>query len=257
MEVQGRNATAAGRATPEDEALTQLNHSAAPPVESQKTPFAQRHPVLHYIGRLFIFTLGVFIMSLGVAASVRANLGTSPITSFPTVLSLATPLTVGTLTILLNLFFLVVEIVLRGRKFPPIQLLQFPVALAFGFFIDLNMSWTGWLNPGNYLMQWVWTIIGVLLVALGVYLEMKPKLFYIPGDGLVAVLTMVTRIKVGTVKMCFDWTLVAISVVLSLILMGGLEGVREGTVFAAFGVGLVLKMIHNIEERVRVDRRFD
>ncbi|MGP6175319.1 YczE/YyaS/YitT family protein [Corynebacterium sp. A21] len=210
---------------------------------------------LHHLGRIAVFTLGIFIMSLGVVASVRANLGTSPITSFPTVLSLATPLSVGMLTILLNLFFLVIEIILRGRKFPPIQLLQFPVTLIFGLFIDLNMAWTGWLNPSNYAMQWVWTIIGVLLVAVGVHIEMKPKLSYIPGDGLVTVITMVTRIKLGTVKMCFDWTLVLLSVAASFLLLGGLEGVREGTVFAAFGVGLVIKAIANIEDRVRVDRR--
>lgn len=224
------------------------------PPASFRNP-ARRHPFLHHSGRVLVFTLGVFIMSLGVAASVRANLGTSPITSFPTVLSLATPLSVGVLTILLNLLFLLIEILLRGRKFPPIQLLQFPVALMFGLFIDLNMAWTGWLDPSTYAMQWVWTIIGVLLVAVGVHIEMKPKLSYIPGDGLVTVITMVTRSKLGTVKMCFDWALVLLSVATSFLLLGGLEGVREGTVFAAFGVGLVIKAIANIEDRVRVDRR--
>ncbi|MPY95369.1 MAG: hypothetical protein GEV08_20640 [Acidimicrobiia bacterium] len=84
------------------------------------------------LDRVATFLLGVFIMSLGVVASVRANLGTSPIRSFPTVLSLATVLSVGTLTILLNLLFLLTEILLLRRKFPPIQLIQFPVAQPLG-----------------------------------------------------------------------------------------------------------------------------
>lgn len=211
--------------------------------------------ILYQLRRVCVFTVGIFIMSLGVAASVRAALGTAPITSFPTVLSLATPLSVGTYTVLFNLLVLIIEIILRGRKFPPIQLLQLPVAFLFGWFVDLSMSLTAWIEPANYLMQWVWVVVGAVLVAVGVYIEVQPRLTYIPADGLITVITMMSGSPFGKVKMIFDWTLVSISVILSLVLMGGLHGVREGTVFAAFAVGALVRVIGNLHESWRLERR--
>lgn len=207
--------------------------------------------------RALVFLLGIFIMALGVALTVRANLGTAPVTSLPTVLSFATPLTVGTITILLNLIFLLLSIILLRRRFPPIQLIQLPVTVLFGLFIDFHMTWTWWLDPGNYLIQWLWTILGSVLVGLGVYIEVQPKLTYIPGDGLVTVITRLSKIPFGTVKVWFDWSLVVLAVISSLLLLGGLEGVREGTVFAAFAVGFVVRALGNLHTRWRAARNAD
>lgn len=212
--------------------------------------------LVHLLKRTSLFTLGLFILAFGVAISVRANLGTGPIVAIPSVLSFATPLSVGTLTIILNLVLMAVAIAVSGRKFPLIQLVQIPVAFLFGFFVDIAMMLTPWITPTNYFVQWVWVVISVPVIALGVYIEMKPKLTYIPADGLVALLATVMHKKVGNVKIVFDWSMVTIAVILSVVLLSGLEGVREGTVFAAFGVGMVLKFFANLEQQFRVDRRY-
>lgn len=207
--------------------------------------------MIRQIRRSFVFTLGVFIMAVGVAVSVRANLGTSPIASFPTVLSFATPLSVGAYLILLNLVFFLLQVLILRRKFPLLQLVQIPISLAFGVFTDMGMALTTWIEPQNYAMQWIWTLVGVVLVALGVYIETQPRLSYIPGDGLVFTLTFVLQnIPFGTIKMVFDVTLMVISVIVSLVLLGELEGVREGTVFAAFAVGIVIRCISAVHKRL-------
>lgn len=216
--------------------------------------------VVHTIRRAGVFTLGMFIMAFGIAMSIRANLGTGPVISLPTVLSFASPLSVGTLTIIFNLVMMAVAVAIsliaRGY-FPLFQLIQIPAAFLFGFFLDIAMTLTPWVDPGTYLMQWVYVVLSVIIIALGVHIEMKPRLTYIPADGVVALLAMVTPVKTGTIKMIFDWTLVIISTAVSLILLRGLEGVGEGTVFAAFGVGFTMRIIANIEEQFRVDRRYD
>lgn len=211
--------------------------------------------ILQQLRRALIFTLGLFIMSLGVAVTVRAALGTAPISSLPTVLSLATGLTVGTWVVLFCLAVFVIEVLLLRRRFPPVQLLQLPVTFLFGWFVDLSMAATWWLEPANYAMQWLWTVVGAVVVALGVYLEVLPRLTYVPPEGLVTAITIISRAPFPRVKMIFDWSLVAVSALLSLILMGGLHGVREGTVFAAFAVGFLVKVIGNLHQRWRVGRR--
>lgn len=212
--------------------------------------------IARQVGRGVVFLLGLFIMSFGVAISIRATLGTSPVSSLPTVLSFVAPLSVGVFTMISNVLYLLLQIILMGRKFPPIQLLQLPALMAFGPFIDLNMAWTGWIAPTNYLMQWVWILVSIVVVAIGVYIEVLPRLTYIPGDGLIVVITKKTGWKFSRVKMAFDWTQVLLAAAISLVFLGGLYGVREGTVAAALGVGLVIQVIRNVHQRMRVDREY-
>lgn len=207
--------------------------------------------MLRQVNRIIVFILGVFLMALGVAVSVRADLGTSPIASFPTVLAFATPLTVGVHMMLLNLVFIALQILILRRNFPLFQLVQLPISLMFGLFIDPGIYLTTWLVPETYVMQGVWVMVSVVLVALGVYLEMQPRLSYLPGNGLVfTIFEALQNIPYGTIKTVFDTTLVIISTLMSLALMGGLHGVREGTIFAALTVGLVVRCIDALHKRL-------
>ena len=49
--------------------------------------------------RYLIFLVGLFVNSLGVSLITKVNLGTSPISSIPYVLSLNFPFTLGNFTI--------------------------------------------------------------------------------------------------------------------------------------------------------------
>lgn len=60
--------------------------------------------------RYAIFAIGLFINSLGVSFITTADLGTSPISSIPYVLSLNAPLSLGQFTILFNLLIVLVQL---------------------------------------------------------------------------------------------------------------------------------------------------
>lgn len=199
--------------------------------------------------RWVTFLTGVFVMSTGIALSVHGQLGTAPISTFPAVMNAATPLTVGTITVLMNTVFVLIQMLILRRKFPLFQLVQIPIAVLFGALIDVSLWLTSWTYTDNYLLQWIVTIVGALILGVGVYIQVQPKLLYLPGEGLVMALTQVTTIRFGTMKQFVDWSLVIISLVVSLLLMQRLEGVREGTVFAAFAVGAVVKAIENSRQR--------
>ena len=68
------------------------------------------------IKRYCIFMIGLFINSLGVSLITKANLGTSPISSIPYVLSLNFPLTLGNFTILFSLILILFQFVLLNKK---------------------------------------------------------------------------------------------------------------------------------------------
>lgn len=212
-----------------------------PRATPSKSPVQPRSQSL--VLRWLTFVLGVWVMSLGIALSLHGQLGTAPISTFPAVIDAATPLSIGMVTVFMNIVFVLIQILILRRRFSPFQFLQLPIAVVFGSLVDLSVYLTSWIQPEHYLTKWVVTILGALILGLGVYIQIQPKLVYLPGEGLVMALTMVTTVRYGTMKQLVDWSLVLISAIVSLLVLQRLEGVREGTVFAAFAVGAVVKYL--------------
>lgn len=197
------------------------------------------------IVRYIMLILGVSIMSLGIALSLKSTLGTPPISCIPAVLSMAFPWTVGEFTIVFNALLVVFQMVLL-RKITLSQLAQMLVCILFGYMIDFNLLLIDFIHPGNYISQWILIIIGCFVLALGLTIEVKSDLTMLPGDGAVVAIAEVLHTDFGKVKPFFDITIVAIGVVLSLSFLGYLEGVREGTIFAAVSVGFMIQFFVRI-----------
>ena len=69
---------------------------------------------MNKLKRYIIFMVGLFISSLGVSLVTKANLGTSPISSIPYVLSLNFPFTLGNFTIFFSLILIVLQLLIRN-----------------------------------------------------------------------------------------------------------------------------------------------
>lgn len=205
--------------------------------------------VVNYVQRYVVLLIGLTIMAFGVAFSIKADLGTSPISSVPYAVSEFTPLTVGTATIVMHCVFICIQILLLRRKYQPIQLMQLPVAFFFGYLTDFGMWAVQGITCTTYWQQWIICLIGIFLVALGVSLEVKANVVVLAGEGVVLAICKIFPVKFGTMKVAFDVTLVVIACLLSLIFLGRIQGVREGTVAAAILVGLTAKQLGKIWAR--------
>lgn len=208
-----------------------------------------------YIAKRYLLLLvGLSIMAFGVAFSIKASLGTSPISSVPYVVSLFTPLTVGTATIVMYCVFILLQILILRRNYHPIQLMQLPVAFFFGYLTDFGVWAVQGVRCSTYWQQWIVCLIGILLVAVGVSLEVKAGVVVLAGEGVVlAICKVLPKIKFGYMKVGFDVTLVVIACVLSLGFTGRLQGVREGTVAAALLVGLIAKQLGKLLMRWKLE----
>lgn len=208
-----------------------------------------------YIAKRYLLLLaGLSIMAFGVAFSIKASLGTSPISSVPYVVSLFTPLTVGTATIVMHCVFILLQILILRRNYHPIQLMQLPVAFFFGYLTDFGVWAVQGVRCTTYWQQWIVCLIGILLVAVGVSLEVKAGVVVLAGEGVVlGICKVLPKIKFGYMKVGFDVTLVVIACVLSLGFTGRLQGVREGTVAAALLVGLIAKQLGKLLMRWKLE----
>lgn len=194
--------------------------------------------------RIVFLCVGLTTMAFGVAFSIKAALGTSPISSVPYVTGAISGLTVGTTTIIMNTLFVLIQIAILRRQYEWVQLLQLPAAVLFGMMIDLASYLIRDLNPTAYWQQWIVCLRGIFLVALGVSMEVTTRLITTAGEGIVLAICKVAPIKFGNMKMIFNLTLVAISITLSLLFLHHLDGVREGTVAAAVLVGQLARQIN-------------
>lgn len=197
--------------------------------------------------RYLLFVASLFINAFGIAFITKALLGTSPITSVTYVLSLFTPFTMGIWTILLNLLFVVLEPFLMTRRELRedlrMYLLQIPIAFCFGLFIDFSMFMLSWLEPSAYVMQVTVLLIGCIILALGIALEVKANAAMMAGEYFVKTITRRFHGEFGYVKLGFDITLLTIACILSLVFLSDIQGVREGTVVSALLVGPIVHFV--------------
>lgn len=196
--------------------------------------------------RYLVFLIGLFVNSLGVAFITKASLGTSPISAIPYVLSLNFPLTLGNFTIIFSIILIIFQLILLRKNFKVEHLLQIPVSIIFGYFIDFCMLILNWLSPNNYLLALVYLLIGCLILGIGVYLEMLANVVMLPGESFVRAIVYTFKTEFGITKICFDISISLIALLLSLFLAKEVNGVREGTIIAALLVGYLARLINKL-----------
>jgi uncharacterized membrane protein YczE len=201
--------------------------------------------------RSVIFLLGLFLMGLGISLITRTSLGTPPISSMAYVISLIVPVTFGTLTALFSLLFLVIEILLLGRDFPKHQLLQVFVGLVLGFSVDLGMFITAPVHTAWYPEAFALLIFGCFVLAIGIYLQVSANLIMNPGEGVVQIIAVKTKVRFGVIKIIFDSLLVSGAIIIALIFLGSFEGVREGTIVSAGLIGYIILLISSGLDKIR------
>lgn len=186
---------------------------------------------------MIIFITAVFFSGLGIAVSTQADLGTTPISSLPYVLTFMTPFSFGTTTILVNILFLLTQMLILRKDFRKIDYFQLPVTLFFGIFIDIGMHIVAPFKTDVYILQVLMLVLGSAILALGVSLEVYANLLYVPGEGVVKAFSSKYKKDFGKVKVKFDVSLCVISIILGLVVLGKIEGLREGTIISAVLVG--------------------
>lgn len=199
---------------------------------------------INIIKRTMIFILGLIVMSFGVSLSVKADLGVSAISCVPYVYSLKLPLTLGELTILLNILFIIAQIAILRKNYKIVQLVQLPAVIVFGYCIDFTMFILSSLQPTSYIEQAILSLSACAFLAFGVFLLLKTRLTYLPLDGLVITISQAFKKEFGKVKISTDSSMVFFGVISSFLLLGHLEGIREGTIAAALLVGGLIKFFN-------------
>ena len=193
------------------------------------------------VKRYVVFLCGVICCGTGIAFVTRSGLGTSPVSGIPFILSLITPWSMGVYTFLFNMLLLLLEAALR-KTFTLQQAIQIPLTFFFSFCIDAAMAVIPTQFGGPWVNSFVYLVIGCVVMAFGINLEVLADVSMLPAEAFVRALSNRLGMVFGNVKVGFDSTLTAIALVLALLAFHKLNGVREGTIFNALVVGQIVKL---------------
>ena len=201
--------------------------------------------IIVFVKKSILFIFGLFIISIGVALSVKANLGVSPISCIPYLFSQKFSRSLGTYTIYFNITLILIQILILRKNYPLFQMIQLPVVLFFGLFIDTAMRLVSGIIVDSYGGQFFLCSLSCIVIAIGVLIEVKADFTYLPGEGVALALTKTFNFRFGKSKMGTDTVLVVVGILLSVLFFQNIVGIREGTVLAAVAVGFLVRHFHS------------
>lgn len=196
------------------------------------------------VKRYILFMIGLLIMGLGVAVTKRGELGVSPISSVPNVLSIKLDfLTLGNWLIIWNCLLLLGQILILRKDFKFIQLLQIPVSFLFGYFTDFGLKLASFVRNDCYAVRLGLVILGTAILGMGIALTVIANVVMNSGEAFVKAVSDKINKHFGNVKIAFDIFCVLLSIIVSLFCFDfKILGTREGTIFAAVFTGIAVKL---------------
>lgn len=199
-----------------------------------------------------LFLIGLFIASMGVAFSTKAGLGTSPVASLPYSVSLVSSLfSFGGWLNVLSVIQIAVQVILLGKKCKPVEILiQTVLAFVYGYLTNLSCWLIRDIPVNSYLEQLSYLAVSCFVLALGIWLQLKGKVAMLPGEAMNRAISEVTGKKYENIKILFDVLYIVVSAIICLAFLGELKGVREGSIIAAFAVGLIIKLYNRILKKI-------
>lgn len=121
---------------------------------------------------------------------------------------LKVPLSLGEITILINIFFIFLQMMILRENYHIAQLVQLHAVIVFGYCIDFTMYMVADLNPTSDIQQALWCLLACSVLAFGIFLLLKTKLTYLPVEGLAVAITQTYKKEFGKVKMSLDSSMV-------------------------------------------------
>lgn len=199
----------------------------------------------HLAARLGIYCLGLLVLAFGIALSVNCQLGVSPVSSLPFVVSQILKISLGNCTIIVYSIYILLQMVI-SRKFQPSLALQLVFSTIFGYFVDGAKYMLGDFCLPGYFGKLAMLAGSIVLIGFSLVLYIDVQIAPMPAEGLVGCLAGKLGKPFSKMKTAFDCTSVLVGIVLSFLFLGKLVGIREGTVLTALLAGRMMGALRKV-----------
>jgi len=198
----------------------------------------------YFKNRLVAYFLGLFIMTIGISLSVKSNLGVSPVSSIPYTITLIWGIEMGKATILFHIVLVALQILILRRNFKIKSLLQIAIGIVFGYFTTFCNYLVEFMpDVDNIAIRIVMALISTVFIAVGIFFYMPADIMPLAGEGIMQTVSNVSHIEFSKIKVTFDVSMVLISLITCLCLIGSIGSVGIGTIIAALLTGVEVGFI--------------
>ena len=201
--------------------------------------------------RIFNYIFGLYLITLGVAFSIKSGLGSAPVSSIPYAMNLIWAIEIGVATFIFHAFLVVIELLLLRKAFKPKHFLQVFVGVLFGAFTSFSVSLMYFVPPANNIaIALVMSIISILFIALGLFFYVPTNIIPLSVEGVTQAIAIVSNRPFSRIKVYFDICVVSSALILSYIFLGNFGSVGIGTILGAVFVGTTVKYIHKLHRKL-------
>lgn len=201
--------------------------------------------------RIIKYVVGLFIMNIGIAFSIKSNLGSTPVVAVPYAVSLISGIDLGICNMTFQCFLVLIELLILRRAFPPKHFLQVFVGILFGAFTSVSMILLNVIPPvDNLVIQIIFLILGIIILAFGLFLYVPTNIVPVAVDGLTQVISIYANQSFAKTKVMIDVSMIIISLSLSVIFSLTDMSVGIGTIIAAMSVGTTVKIMNMVYARI-------
>lgn len=199
-----------------------------------------KQDVLKFLQKSLVLLLCVTVVSIFATLLIRANIGLGSVEALNSSIGLLMDLKIGTVGIIVNVLFLILQVVILRTQFQLIQLLQLPVVLfqgiVFNFFLyEIFHA----IQFNSYLEQL--TIVIFCSIINGIMLGLLAAIRFIsfPLEAACLAIHQKTNWNFGKIRFSFDLLNMLLSIVISIYLSSYFN-VREGTVIIGVLFSIVI-----------------
>lgn len=189
----------------------------------------------NFLKRLIILHIGLFLYSLGIALSLKAQIGYAPWEVLHVGMAKTFGMSIGEISIIVGFLILLVT-AYCGED---IGIGTISNMIVIGLVLDLILYLDFLPVAGNMFFGLLMLITGLFTIALGSYFYIASAFGAGPRDGLMVLLTRKTGLPIGVCRGAIELTAVVIGWYL-----GGLVGI--GTVVSAFMIGFCVQITFKI-----------
>ena len=194
--------------------------------------------------RLVLYVAGLFLLALGSTFSIIADLGVSPVTSLAYALALTTGLSIGIMTVVANVIYIIFQVIflkeIRWKHFS----IQLIITFLFGSFMDVAM----WLIKPLPDADAIWLIVlyfvlSLILVAFALLFYLTASLPTMPYDSLTYVVANKWHVPFGKAKIMGDMINVIVALIICLVFIQSFGAIGIGTFIAAYAIGKIVGLL--------------
>ena len=199
-----------------------------------------------WVLRVLVYAFGLLLMAFAVGFAVNSDLGVSPVSSLPYVISLAAGVPLSRCVVAVFCFYILLQVLMLRQEFRPVQLFQIAFSTLFGYFVSFAGGVMGDFCFPGYLGRLGMLAVSIVLTAVGVLLYIGADLVPMPMEGLSLTLSRRRNVPFPRMKLILDCVSVAAAVLISLLVLHRLDGIREGTILTAVLVGPLMSLLRPV-----------